>query len=176
MAARLVVPSILLADAFMRFVDEVRTAEADFPSVAQLRTADLSSYVERLEGMRTGSIETKAGVPLSTFWLLDDASEVVGVGTLRHRLTPALQEFGGHSGYAVRPSERGRGYGTAILSAMLERTRPLAIARVVLTCDAANVASWRVMERCGGRLDAEYDHAPSASRVRRYIIERASAT
>ena len=49
-------------------------------------------------------------VPSSTFWLMEDGVPV-GQGNIRHRLTDALRERGGHIGYAVDGTKRGRGYG-----------------------------------------------------------------
>jgi predicted acetyltransferase len=79
--------------------------------------------------------------------------EVVGRISLRHVLTPWLLEVGGHVGYAVRPSARRRGHATRALALVL----PLAAARgidpVLVTCDADNVGSRRVIEANGGVLE-----------------------
>ena len=48
---------------------------------------------------------------------------------VRHRLTPALSEVGGHIGYAVRPSARRRGHATALLRSPRRRPRRRARAR-----------------------------------------------
>ncbi|WP_408582003.1 GNAT family N-acetyltransferase [Enterococcus avium] len=34
---------------------------------------------------------------------------------IRHELNEFLREFGGHIGFGVRPTERGKGYATEIL-------------------------------------------------------------
>ena len=44
-------------------------------------------------------------VPSSTFWLMEDGVPV-GQGNIRHRLTDALRERGGHIGYAVAADHR----------------------------------------------------------------------
>ena len=46
----------------------------------------------------------------------------------------------------------------------------LGLPRVVLTCGSDNVGSRRVIERCGGVLDAEYVTPQAAGLVRRYVI------
>lgn len=94
-------------------------------------------------------------VPQHTFWCLRDDGRMVGVIKVRHRLTPALEACGGHIGYFVRPSERGKGYATRILALALEHVQALGLSRVLLTCHTANRASARVIEKNGGVLAGE---------------------
>ena len=70
---------------------------------------------------------------------------------VRHALTvPFLQEYGGHIGYAVRPSERRKGYATAMLRLALQYCADLGIDAVHLGCYADNLPSIRTIERCDG--------------------------
>ncbi len=57
------------------------------------------------------------------FWLVRDGCRVLAQSSLRHHLTPALERFGGHIGYVVRPSERRQGYGTLLLALTLASAR-----------------------------------------------------
>jgi predicted acetyltransferase len=75
--------------------------------------------------------------------------------SVRHRLTPALWEIGGHIGYDVRPSARRRGHATAMLRLALPVAHRLGIDPALITCDSANVASRRVIERNGGVFEDE---------------------
>ena len=50
-------------------------------------------------------------VPSTTLWWIEDDA-FLGRIAIRHRLTPALIEWGGHIGYDVRPSARRRGHAT----------------------------------------------------------------
>lgn len=172
---RLVTPNAALQEPFFRLAADVRHAEEDFAPIAAVTREGWSAYLDRLDGMRTGAVATRAGVPISTFWMLDDAGEIVAVSTLRHRLTPALTEYGGHIGFAVRPSARRRGVGVATLAQTLERARDLGVERALLTCDVGNVGSRAVIERCGGVLDAEYvpswSPSPAPVPVRRYYVD-----
>ncbi|TSB21636.1 GNAT family N-acetyltransferase [Streptomyces benahoarensis] len=61
-----------------------------------------------------------------------------------------LLAHGGHIGYDVRPTARRRGHATAMLRAALPRARVLGLDRVLITCDATNTASRKVIEACGG--------------------------
>jgi RimJ/RimL family protein N-acetyltransferase len=63
----------------------------------------------------------------------------------------------GHCGYAVVPWLRRRGLATLALGAMLAEAAALGLPWIELTCDADNLASRRVIERCGGRLIGTFD-------------------
>ncbi len=93
-------------------------------------------------------------VPSTTLWWID-GSEYLGRISVRHRLTPALHEVGGHIGYDVRPSARRRGHATQMLRLALPWAQRLGIDPALLSCDSTNVASRLVIERNGGVFDDE---------------------
>ena len=55
------------------------------------------------------------GYVRENFYLCHDAGTLVGVFSLKFELTDYLLHFGGHIGYAVRPSLRRRGLATGML-------------------------------------------------------------
>jgi len=80
-------------------------------------------------------------------------NRIIGIIDIRHSLTnDALKNYFGHIGYAVRPSERKKGYATKILKKGLEHAKTLHIEKVMLGCYSDNVASIRTIERCSGKL------------------------
>lgn len=87
-----------------------------------------------------------------TFWWVEGEA-FIGRISVRHWLTPALVEFGGHIGYEVRPSYRARGHATRMLGAALTYAGGLGLDRALLTCNFDNTASRKVIERCGGTLE-----------------------
>ena len=89
---------------------------------------------------------------MTTFWLRRDGYPI-GISKLRHRLNEALLKRGGHIGFCIRPSERGKGYAKVVLEMTLQRARQMGIDRVLLTCDRDNEPSWRTIQGCGGRLE-----------------------
>jgi predicted acetyltransferase len=95
---------------------------------------------------------------------------VLGTARLRHRLNESLRNAGGHIGYDIRPSERRKGYGNAILAMVLPRARELGLRRVLLTCAADNVASARIIERNGGVLESR-GRLPDGRELLRYWID-----
>lgn len=88
-------------------------------------------------------------VPCTERWMVD-GGEYVGRISLRHELTELLLTWGGHIGYAVRPSARRRGHATRALAAMLPECARLGIDPVLVTCDVDNVGSRLTIERNGG--------------------------
>lgn len=91
-------------------------------------------------------------VPQSTYFLLADGRPVA-VGKLRHFLTDKLREAGGHIGYAVRPGERGKGYGTILLRELIRVCGEKGIDRALITVLNDNVASIRVALKNGGVIE-----------------------
>lgn len=107
-----------------------------------------------LEDHRRGERLPEGWVP-STTWFWASEEGLQGVINLRHRLTPFLEDFGGHVGYAVAPEFRRRGIATAMLAGVVSAAQELGIPRLLVTCDAQNRASARTIELNGGRLERE---------------------
>lgn len=128
---------------------------------------DFDAYAE--------SIEVKEGddrlVPDSTFFCLDtDRNIFVGAVNIRHRLNAGLLRSGGHIGDGIRPSERGKGLGTAMIALALAECDKLGIKDVLMCCDDDNIASARTIEKNGGVLENKVTDDDGT--VRRYWIKR----
>jgi predicted acetyltransferase len=135
---------------------------------------DWTAYTRLCAAEAEGRVASPDRAPQTVFILTrvapDGARVALGVSKLRHYLTPTLEDVGGHIGYAIRPDERGKGYGVKILALTLPHARALGLARVLLTCDAANLRSARVIMRNGGVLTSE-GHSPlRGDRVCRFWI------
>lgn len=117
----------------------------------ELRT-DFATFVQNLKDKASGKNLPDGYVPCSVFWLVQE-NRFLGWVDIRHQLTPHLLEFGGHIGYDIRPSERGKGYGTSMLKLALEKTKELGIKDVLITCNAHNIGSKKIIETNGGVLE-----------------------
>ncbi|MDF8263120.1 GNAT family N-acetyltransferase [Luteipulveratus flavus] len=118
--------------------------------------SDPSEFGRWLEEQQRGRTDPPEGlVPASLYWIVDDAEpgRVLGSLSLRHELNEFLLNEGGHIGYGVRPSARGRGVATAALRASLDEARALGLERVLVTCDDDNEASRRTILGGGGVLE-----------------------
>ena len=77
--------------------------------------------------------------------------KIVGVIDLRHHINhPVLSTWGGHIGYYVRPTERGKGYGKEMLKQNLRNAQKLGLEKVLITCNDDNYASENVILANGG--------------------------
>ena len=96
--------------------------------------------------------------------------ELVGRVSLRFELNDFFERRGGHIGYVVLPAHRRKGFATAILGQALVVARYEGVGRVLMYCDDANVASAKVIERCGGVLDEVFVSNELGAPWRRYWI------
>lgn len=134
---------------------------------------DFEGYLDGIKRGRDGRQLDPGRVPGTEFWLVDGSGNVIGTSRLRFELVPSLEKEGGHVGYDIRPSQRGKGYGTQILALTLEKARERGLQRVRLTCDADNVASARIIEKNGGILSGQAISDDSGKWVKQYWIELA---
>jgi predicted acetyltransferase len=156
---RLIDPATEVRTSFLAAVAEFR-ADRDFPvpwyvtalpPVALTDESGFAAYVAGLLAERQEEAPRPVGfVPMTTLWWVEN-DRFLGRLAIRHRLTPALQNAGGHIGYDVRPSARRQGHATAMFATALPFARALGIHEALLTCDDTNVASRRVIEANGGR-------------------------
>ena len=124
-------------------------------SAYQMDYAAFPAWLKKKADMAQGIGLEDWMVPASTYWLMD-AGIPVGMGNLRHYLTDALREAGGHIGYAVASDQQGKGYGKALLRLMLEEARRMGITEEILvTVYPENIPSRRVAEANGGELRRE---------------------
>ena len=97
-------------------------------------------------------------VPSTTFWLYADGVPV-GFGSIRHFLTEALSQAGGHIGYGIAPQFRGNGYGNEILRLLLKKADEIGLEKVLVTVDLDNIASQAVALANGGVITGRTDES-----------------
>jgi len=75
-------------------------------------------------------------------------------GAINLRFVPGTLDLpphvSGHVGYAIVPWKQRRGYATRALALMLPVAHGIGLPRLLVTCDAGNVASRRVIKANGG--------------------------
>ena len=106
------------------------------------------------------NFQAEAGLNIPENWVpaiqlvsFDEAGHALGFLNLRLRLNDYLLEKGGHIGYSIRPSERGKGYAKESLRQGLQIAKEKNIHRVLLTCSIKNPASRVVILANGGQLE-----------------------
>lgn len=149
---RLVRPNVKYKKSFMEALGEFKSDKMfNSESEHTASLVDFESFVGRLLKNAKGKDLPKGYVPDSHFWLVR-GNKYLGRVSIRHKLIPALKKRGGHIGYAVRPSERNKGYGSLILKLALKKARLLGIKKALLTCDKTNEYSRKIIEKNGGVL------------------------
>lgn len=91
-------------------------------------------------------------VPTNVYWLYADGYPV-GFGKLRHFLTDKLRKDGGHAGYAIRPSQRNKGYGTVLLKMMIEEAKKMNIEKILIIVRNNNTGSIKVALNNNGKVE-----------------------
>lgn len=115
---------------------------------------DWEAYINSLENKESNGNT----VPDSTFFCLDEERNIfVGAVNIRHRLNEELLKNGGHIGDGIRPSERRKGYATAMIGLALAECRKLGIERVLVVCDKENIGSAKSIINNGGILENEIE-------------------
>lgn len=103
--------------------------------------------------------------------LRETDGRLVGMLQVRHYLNDYLEQFGGHIGYSVRPSERRKGYATEQLrQALIWCKEELGLDRVLITCLADNEASRRTILAHGGIYENTVHEPDDNEDIERYWI------
>ena len=112
-------------------------------------------------------------VPCSYFWMLNN-NQFIGMGAARHYLNDDLEMNGGHIDYLIRPSLRGRGWETKLLSLLIKECGKLGIKSVLITHTEGSGLAAEAANRNGCR---EFDRiALSNGADRINIIRRLADT
>ena len=106
-------------------------------SYAEVAGLPLAQFVERLED------------PQNYHFGAFDEEELVGVTTLRLTKRPKLRHKASLFAVYVRPENRRRGAGRALVQAALDRARGLGVRQVNLGVSHAGKAAVRLYESCG---------------------------
>ena len=133
---------------------------------------DYAGWLDKLEADYT-RIPDEEHVPARTYFLVRETDRrIVGMINIRLALNEKLSKYGGHIGYSIRPTERGKGYNKINLYLGLKVCDRYGISSVFLDADLDNPASWKTMEAMGGeRIREYYDGENAYCTVVDYIID-----
>ncbi|WP_313771961.1 GNAT family N-acetyltransferase [Bacillus bingmayongensis] len=130
----------------------------------------INKWLEKVKIQENGENLPPNRVP-STQFLSFEKGKLVGFINIRHRLTPELLIESGHISYSVHPDERRKGYATEQLRLSLFEAKKLGLEKVLITCDKANIASAKTIQKVGGILEDEVISPNTGEIVQRYWIE-----
>lgn len=128
-----------------------------------------SESFEEFLGIVTQDITQNSQWVNSHLFFLVENGRVLWAIQIRHHIDhPNLIENGGHVGYGIRPSERGKWYATEMLRLSLSEARKMGLEKLLITCNDDNIPSAKVIENNGGIFErfSEKD----SKKMRRYWI------
>lgn len=167
MNMKLLLPEWVREEMFEAYLADWGDAEIS-PAAADPKGRDYKTWLADTVRMRT--VVPAHLVPATLLFLVDDAeTKILGGIDIRHRLNDSLLAFGGHIGYGIVPSERGKGYAKAQLRLALPVAKSLGVSRALITCDDGNTPSARTIEALGGVLEDK--RAEDGRLVRRYWVD-----
>lgn len=132
-----------------------------------MKEDDYEGWLNRITSLK--KITQTGGVKCSTYFLFVGGS-ITGTIQIRHSLNDELLKSGGNIGYGIRPSERGKGYGTKMLALALDKCRETGMDKVLITCDKGNIGSAKTAIKNGGIFKKEYINEKTGNVEEQYLI------
>lgn len=134
-------------------LQEIPEIENGFMNLINGRTfSEYKQWLIHSDAISRGEELEDGRVPTNIYWLYADGLPV-GFGKLRHFLTDKLRAEGGHVGYAIRPSERNKGYGTILLEMIIKEAKKLNVDKILLTVRNNNANSIKVALNNNGKIE-----------------------
>ena len=168
------IPSIRRKNDAIEYINEHYKYNSDINGSGGLDRY-VNNYEEWLNKLERDYITepSEERVPARTYFLVRESdSRIIGMINIRTALNKRLSKYGGHIGYGIRPTERGKGYNKINLYLGLKICDEYGIDKVFMDADLDNPASWKTMEALGGeRIKEYYDDENAHCMVVDYNIE-----
>lgn len=151
-------PGMARKDDAIAYVNEFYQYQSEINGTGGLQRflEDYGAWLEKLSADYV-RIPDEERVPARTYFLVRASDgRIVGMSNIRLALNEKLRRFGGHIGFSIRPTERGKGYNNVNLYLALKVCARYGVESVLMDADLDNPASWRTMEALGGTRIREY--------------------
>ena len=125
------------------------------------------AYLERRIAYSKGEGLPEGWTPASTYFCIG-SGQILGVIRVRHGTSPYIHDVIGHIGYETLPQARGRGVASYMLYWV---QRHVLTESAIITCDCNNVASQKVIEKCGGQFLNTFYSEQDEQKVLRYQLD-----
>lgn len=154
MNCKLIKPTKAYEEEWINYAKEYIT---DNPKLLPLEyKLDISydEWLKLIEDESMGKNLKKGRVPSTKYFLINNEKKILGGISIRHNIgNEYLFNYGGHIGYGIRPSERGKGYGNIILGLGLNEMKKMNVNKILITCLDDNIYSKKIIEKNGGILE-----------------------
>ncbi|SFC78095.1 GNAT family N-acetyltransferase [Pseudoalteromonas denitrificans] len=108
---------------------------------------DPKAYLAKVINQSKGK-ELPEGFPRTSTYFCIYNDEIIGAIRYRHGTNAYIENVIGHIGYETKPEARGRGVAKFMLSWLQQN---ILIGNAIITCEANNPASRKVIENCGAK-------------------------
>lgn len=172
MKFRHVEPNISYKDKAIEFVEEFKKNNSKVHGGGKIANyLENSTYEEWLKYLeeQKNIKPDEFRMTNETYFLVDEDDNIIGIINIRLHLNDMLKDLGGHIGYSIRPSERGKGYNKINLYLGLKRLYEVGEKEALLDCEIDNKASSNTMKALGGKL-INTKNTEKYGRVEDYII------
>jgi len=154
-----------------QMIDEINSTDANFEGLNNISNiVNYDDFLVMLEKNKHQELIKPEYSPQTTFGVFDN-DRLIGGFNLRHVIKGNLINHGGNIGYLIRPSERGKGYGTKMLHHALEKADELGLEKVLVSCRVENISSMKVIENNGGNYENDYFEEETGKTFKRYWID-----
>ena len=159
----------------IEFIQEFYDHESEINGIGSLdrylRESTYADWLEKvLKDLDIANIPDGRVPAFTYFYVRECDDRIVGMINIRLALNEYLRKEGGHIGYAIRPTERRKGYGTSMLREALSFCKAIGLCDMIITCDKANIASSQIIINCGGVLVDEFFSDVSKRDVQKYRV------
>ena len=173
-ASKLVRPDVEYKDSFIEALREYHAENRYLYNETGKLNADFEGFVAALKAERGSPHqpfqEWVDPVPETVAWLVKDGT-YIGSVEIRHRLNWHLEKWGGHIHFIIRPTMRGKAYGTKILTKAMPIANYLGIEKALITLGPQNKAAQHIVEYCGGKFQDETPETDQFPARRRYWLD-----
>ncbi|MDD3478210.1 MAG: GNAT family N-acetyltransferase, partial [Candidatus Izemoplasmatales bacterium] len=148
-------PNLSMEKAYFEYLEEWGKEAKMVPFAARFQQDSFEAWLDQKKREEDPQTTPEGWVSATLFALMVDG-KIAGFLHLRHDLNEHLLQVGGHIGYGIRPSMRGKGYAKIMLRLGLLEAKKLGLSKVLITADDDNPASYRTIESCGGILENRF--------------------
>ena len=148
----LVEPSEIYAEQICEYRQEFLDANSSMDGCGPLRRCENPiTYIEECKKYtKKETVPNDFVVTTQFLYVRKSDMRIVGMIQVRHYFNDWLSEFGGHIGYAIRPTERRKGYAVSMLKAILPYCKELGLEKILISCIDGNIGSEKTILKNGG--------------------------